>query len=1095
MGLSALLPSSSPSRILCRIAAGIPLMITSPLLRAQAPGMPALKAGEATLGIESLDIQVEVVGTLARTTWDITFRNPQHRVLEGELVFPLGEGQTVSRFALPVNGILREGVVVPKAKGREAFEAVVRRPTQVDPGLLEKTEGNAFRTRIYPIPALGTYRVVLAYEQELTPQGKELRYLLPLAFTEQVGRCSFKVAVEAQEATPGMAGPLPGLRFRSAGRGWRAEAQGTNVSLDHPLDLRIPQSPGLSATAFHQEAGARAFYTRLTLPSERRAKPVSNRILVVWDASASAARRDLPRERRILANYLRALGEVRVDVVLLRDAMEAPLTFQIHQGRVQALLAFLERAPLDGGTRMDALRLAGHQADEVLLFSDGLSNLGSWDPALPPVPLTTLSSAPHARHTWLRSQAETRHGEYLNLLERKDDAEVLTHLRTQPLIFLGAQGEPGDLYEIYPKPGAAVRGTFAVAGLQTQDRSRLHLSFGYGAKVAFTRDVLLDPGSGTDHPLVRRIWAQKKLANLSVEPQRYRDDILRLGQEHGIVTDESSLIVLETVQDYARFRITPPAELRPAYDQLVARESQRKAEDADASLRRVAAKLEEEKRWWETSFKPEPPPVPVDSKLGPTPQRAQPPVAPMPQPTPSTGVIHGVVRDALGRPVTQAQVRIQGLAGGFNRTTITDALGAYSLHLLAPGEASLRITREGFNPTQVQVTVQANQAIELPVLLQESTSATVEVVASVASVDQSAALGTESLASIPRGRDAAGIVSLAPGVSGGVFARPENRFQVDGLDVSAAAPSGPAQGRVEVAAWSSHAPYLDAMKTAKPQERYAAYLNLRKAYGAAPGFYLDLCDVFEQAGDRKLARRVLSNLAELGLDHPGLLRVLGHRLLQLGEVDLAIHVFERVLRLREEEPQSLRDLALALAQGGQVQKAADALYQVAIGNWDSRFGDVDIIALNEFNALCATQKVNASAYDPRLRANLPVDVRVVLTWDTNDSDMDLHVTDPRGERCMYSHTRTAIGGRISRDMTQGYGPEEFLLHKAVPGTYTIEANYFGTRQQHAVVGPTTLKAELILHFGTPQEVRKPILVRLDGRGEMVKVGTFRVEGP
>lgn len=44
---------------------------------------------------------------------------------------------------------MREAVPVNKNKGKQVFEAVEHR--RVDPGLLEKVEGNNFRTRIYPI--------------------------------------------------------------------------------------------------------------------------------------------------------------------------------------------------------------------------------------------------------------------------------------------------------------------------------------------------------------------------------------------------------------------------------------------------------------------------------------------------------------------------------------------------------------------------------------------------------------------------------------------------------------------------------------------------------------------------------------------------------------------------------------------------------------------------------------------------------------------------------------------------------------------------------------------------------------------------------
>ena len=84
-----------------------------------------------------------------------------------------------------MEGKLRQAVVVEKEKGREVFEEVVRRG--IDPGLAEITKGNVFRTRVYPIPANGTKRLAVTFEQELTDDGKGLRYLLPMAFTEKIG--------------------------------------------------------------------------------------------------------------------------------------------------------------------------------------------------------------------------------------------------------------------------------------------------------------------------------------------------------------------------------------------------------------------------------------------------------------------------------------------------------------------------------------------------------------------------------------------------------------------------------------------------------------------------------------------------------------------------------------------------------------------------------------------------------------------------------------------------------------------------------------------------------------------------------------------
>jgi tetratricopeptide (TPR) repeat protein len=298
----------------------------------------------------------------------------------------------------------------------------------------------------------------------------------------------------------------------------------------------------------------------------------------------------------------------------------------------------------------------------------------------------------------------------------------------------------------------------------------------------------------------------------------------------------------------------------------------------------------------------------------------------------------------------------------------------------------------------------------------------------------------------------------------------------------------------KVTAWSPDTPYLRDIKAASKDQRYATYLRLRAQHGTTPGFFLDVSDYFRDQGDSALALRILTNLAELKLEDPALLRVLGYRLRQLGLPRLAVWTFERVLALRDEEPQSHRDLALALADAGETQRAVDLLWDVVRRAWDNRFHDINLIAVGEMNAVIATAKAgpNTARIDPRLLENLPVDVRVVLNWDTPNSDMDLHVIDPRGEECFFSHTQTAIGGRISADVTTGYGPEEFLLKKAVAGRYQVRAKFFGTRQQTAI-GATTVVLELYLRYGTGRVENKSVTLRLDGPGRMVDVGAFVFE--
>jgi uncharacterized protein YfaP (DUF2135 family) len=101
--------------------------------------------------------------------------------------------------------------------------------------------------------------------------------------------------------------------------------------------------------------------------------------------------------------------------------------------------------------------------------------------------------------------------------------------------------------------------------------------------------------------------------------------------------------------------------------------------------------------------------------------------------------------------------------------------------------------------------------------------------------------------------------------------------------------------------------------------------------------------------------------------------------------------------------------------------------------------------------------------------------------------MDLWVTEPSGEKAFYGHNRTTIGGLVSRDFTQGYGPEEYLLRKAMTGMYKIEANYYGSRQV-TLSGPTTLQMDVFTNFGRPNEKRQSITLRLKEARETFHVG-------
>lgn len=124
---------------------------------------------------------------------------------------------------------------------------------------------------------------------------------------------------------------------------------------------------------------------------------------------------------------------------------------------------------------------------------------------------------------------------------------------------------------------------------------------------------------------------------------------------------------------------------------------------------------------------------------------------------------------------------------------------------------------------------------------------------------------------------------------------------------------------------------------------------------------------------------------------------------QHGEIDQAIIVFEKVLAVRPNEPQSFRDLGLVCAKAEKYQRSApflmfvlfvlilisralELLNEVVLGSWDSKFNEVELTALVEANRILAFAQFEGARFtnpiDPQLIHPFDLDVRISMAWDT-----------------------------------------------------------------------------------------------------------------
>jgi Uncharacterized protein conserved in bacteria (DUF2135) len=307
---------------------------------------------------------------------------------------------------------------------------------------------------------------------------------------------------------------------------------------------------------------------------------------------------------------------------------------------------------------------------------------------------------------------------------------------------------------------------------------------------------------------------------------------------------------------------------------------------------------------------------------------------------------------------------------------------------------------------------------------------------------------------------------------------------------------GKPNATIDIKEISSNKPFIKTLKETGAALRYEKYLELRKGFLHTPSFYFEVAKFFFQQNEKATGLKILSNVADLNLEDHELYKMLGYQLKIQEEYAEEVNVFKKVLDWRPQEPQSYRDYGLALADAGKYQNALDTMYKALTRTYDGElmtsYQGIEEVIGTEINNIIDLQKtVNAGKIDAALKQSLPVDVRVVLNWNMADTDIDLWVIDPRDEKCFYSHQLTKIGGRISKDFTQGYGPEQFMLKNAMKGTYKVMLHYYGDRVQK-IAGGSTVMAEIYTNYGKPDQQRKLIALQMDKGGdkEGILVGEF-----
>lgn len=569
-----------------------------------------------TLELVSLRVSVVIDGPRARTLVDHVFRNPHDRQLEGTFEYPLPSGARPSYFGMflghtrgtipalfPQNvngkplpqeklaqmtpaqvvkhidtedwGRLQEGRVVSKQRGLETYESIVRQ--KIDPALLEHAGGNSFRGRVFPIPANGYNRVLIAYEELLPWSGNQNVYRYPLPDCK-LASLEFSLQAQMDDLKDAQIEPKDAEHLTEAGlhtynKTWKEKGPGGQVVFSF-----APSRPDLQViSGSHQGSKDQYVFARIKpqLQSEQ-SKPYSQRAIFLLDTSLSENPDRFAVNMRLMEEILKNDSEIKQFNILLFSVGNVWLNpkgwlTNDHEGREKAFNQ-LDGILLEGATDWSAaLRTVAQNIpglDEsapvnVFVLSDGQATWGNRD-------ISAMASAfelqcryrPlfHCYRTGLGAenlelyQALTRRGGAIfNCFTVADLRAAGTAHRKhcwqiEHIAFSGPSSDvlvAGRQVSLYPGGELLVTGCLSQMGKTTL---RVEGTF-LGKPMAREYSLQIDGES----PLAQRAWGEVAVQSLlALNNPKHDELVTAYCQQFNIGSKVASFLVLENEADYKK---------------------------------------------------------------------------------------------------------------------------------------------------------------------------------------------------------------------------------------------------------------------------------------------------------------------------------------------------------------------------------------------------------------------------------------------------------------------------------------------------------------------------------------------------------------
>jgi Ca-activated chloride channel homolog len=326
------------------------------------------------LTLDEMSIAITIDNGNAKVKVQQIYANHTAQPIEGNYVFALPGRALISDFAIWDDATRIPGVILERKRAEEIYNDI--RTQALDPGLLQMGERDAdearrtsiFSARVVPIPAYGTKRIEMEYQERLNVELSESMFAIPLRpdvyRAQTAGRLTITLEVKSAHTMRDFQFVSKAYTMQTAAKdahAVKANFSGKAIALTEDFSLKYgldASKDGLEVVIYRDGNDPGFFQASALLATAATAEAVAPRTIVaLFDTSLSMQWEKLEREFQAFEALVRSLKPSdEFNLIIYNDKLTpySPAPVAATPEAVEKALAFLRQAALRGGTNLQA---------------------------------------------------------------------------------------------------------------------------------------------------------------------------------------------------------------------------------------------------------------------------------------------------------------------------------------------------------------------------------------------------------------------------------------------------------------------------------------------------------------------------------------------------------------------------------------------------------------------------------------------------------------------------------------------------------------------------------------------------------------------